>query len=460
MKKFVLPLLSVPVMMACTHNSGFTGAAGEIKLITLDPGHFHAALVQKTMYPQVNPVVYVYAPEGDELEQHLLKIETYNSRQDNPTHWEERVYRGNDFLQKMLREKKGNVVVLAGNNRKKTEYIKACVQAGLNVLSDKPMAINSQAFETLKEAFAVASRNHVLLYDIMTERYEVTTMLQRRFSQMPEIFGSLQQGTPDNPAVTKISVHHFSKMVSGMPLKRPAWFFDVEQQGEGIVDVTTHLVDLIQWECFPEKIIDYQKDIVMISARRWPTILTPSQFKEVTHLEHYPEFLKKDTKDSLLYVYANGEMNYTLFGVHAKVSVEWHFKAPAGGGDTHFSVMRGTKASLCIRQGEEQHYVPVLYIEPAESTDINELEKNIAGAISSLQKEFPGIGVKKLDRAFEITVPDSLRTSHEQHFGQVTEKYLKFLTEGQLPEWEVPNMIAKYFTTTKALDMARNNSEK
>ena len=26
---------------------GFTGAPGEVKLITLDPGHFHAALVQK-----------------------------------------------------------------------------------------------------------------------------------------------------------------------------------------------------------------------------------------------------------------------------------------------------------------------------------------------------------------------------------------------------------------------------
>ena len=28
----------------------FTGAKGEVKLITLDPGHFHAALVQKKMY--------------------------------------------------------------------------------------------------------------------------------------------------------------------------------------------------------------------------------------------------------------------------------------------------------------------------------------------------------------------------------------------------------------------------
>ena len=51
--------------------------------------------------------------------------------------------------------------------------------------------------------------------------------------------------------MTKESVHYFSKLVSGAPLKRPAWFFDTAQQGEGLVDITTHLVDLVQWACFP-----------------------------------------------------------------------------------------------------------------------------------------------------------------------------------------------------------------
>ena len=71
----------------------------------------------------------------------------------------------------------------------------------------------------------------------------------------------------EEPAVTKVSVHHFSKIVSGSPLIRPAWFFDVRQQGEGIVDVTTHLVDLVQWECFPEQILDHF-DIKMVSCKK------------------------------------------------------------------------------------------------------------------------------------------------------------------------------------------------
>jgi hypothetical protein len=64
----------------------------------------------------------------------------------------------------------------------------------------------------------------VLLYDIMTERSEITTVLQREFSMLPEVFGTLEKGTPDNPAVIKESVHHFFKFISGAPNIRPAWF--------------------------------------------------------------------------------------------------------------------------------------------------------------------------------------------------------------------------------------------
>ena len=57
----------------------------QVKLITVDPGHFHAGLVQKTMYPGVSPDVHVYAPEGPDVEQHLNRITSYNTRPANPT---------------------------------------------------------------------------------------------------------------------------------------------------------------------------------------------------------------------------------------------------------------------------------------------------------------------------------------------------------------------------------------
>jgi hypothetical protein len=54
-----------------------------------------------------------------------------------------------------------------------------------------------------------------------------------------------------------------------------------------------------------------------------------------------------------------------------------------------------------------------------------------------------------------VVIPDKYSVSHEEHFAQVTERYLQYLKEGKLPDWEVPNMLAKYYITTKALEMAR-----
>jgi predicted dehydrogenase len=427
-----------------------------VRLVTLDPGHFHAALVQKTSYPQVNNEVYVYAPEGEDVAEYLKKIEAYNTRAESPTQWDEKVYTGTDYEEKMLREKKGNVVVLAGNNGKKTDYIHHAVSAGLHVLADKPMAIHTAGFEQLKKCFEIAAGNNVLLYDIMTERFEITTLLQRAFSQLPAVYGEQLPGTPDDPAVTKESVHHFFKTVSGAPLIRPAWFFDTEQQGEGIVDVTTHLVDLVQWACFPEQVLRYETDIELLDANRWTTALSPAQFREVTGLDSYPNYLRKDVRNDTLHVYANGDITYTVKGIHAKVSVIWNYTYPQGGGDTHYSVMKGSKAHLIIEQGREQNYRPTLSIRMLPGPDAEAYEKDLATALADVGKQYPGIGLRRLeDNLWQVVVPEHYHNGHEAHFGQVTENFLSFLKDGALPAWEAPNMLAKYYVTTHALELAK-----
>lgn len=460
---FVLAL--VVLLSACTGGSKkttetqeetkamFTGAKGEVKIMTLDPGHFHAALVQKSMYNQVDPVVYVYAPEGIDVSDHLKRIEGFNTRTENPTSWDEKVYKGADFFEKMISEQPGNVMMTAGNNAKKTDYIYKTIEAGINVLADKPMVITPDEFPKLEKAFKVAEEKGVLLYDIMTERHEITTMLQRELSMLPEVFGKLQVGTEDNPAITKESVHHFFKYVSGSPLKRSAWFFDVEQQGEGIVDVNTHLVDLIQWEAFPEVVLS-KSDVEIVSARRWTTDLTPEMFKKVTHLDSYPDYLGKDIENGVLKVYSNGEINYKLKGIHAKASVIWNFQAPEGAADTHYSIMRGEKCNLVIEQGEKEGYKPKLYIE-STATDAQEFAGSLNNAVQGLAEKYPGIAVEKIgDKKWTLNIPAKYHNGHEAHFGQVTEKYLQFLIDGKLPEWEVPNMIVKYYTTTEGMKAA------
>ena len=428
--------------------------SARFRLLTLDPGHFHASLVQKFMYPDVDSVVHVYSAGGDDLEQHLARIKSFNTREEQPTHWVERIHTSPDFLERMLADRAGNVVVIAGNNARKTEYIVRSIDAGLNVLADKPMVRTPDDLVKLRQAFKTAAAKHVLLYDIMTERNEVTTALQRELSMDPALFGTLVKGTTQSPAITKVSVHNYSKIVAGSPLKRPQWFFDVRQQGEGIVDVTTHLVDLVQWEAFPGQTLT-QSDVHMLNARRWPTPISLAQFTKVTGADSFPDFLKRDLRNGVLQVYSNGEMNYTLRGIHVRVSDSWQFEGPPGTGDTHFSIMRGTKANLVIRQGAEQKYKPVLYVERNPSVTPAAHEAALTAAVEHLQGRWPGVAVRREGDHFTVDVPAKYDVGHESHFAQVTSDFLRYLREGKLPEWEVPNMLVKYATIMQAYRMSR-----
>ena len=431
-------------------------SGGEVKLITLDPSHFHAALVQKSMYPGIDSVVYVYAPQGLGLDEQLNYIKQYNSRIEDSTHWVEKVYSGNDYLQKMLDEKKGNVVVLAGNNLLKTEYIKKSVDDGLNVLADKPMAINTGGFDTLKQAFADAKEKGVLLYDIMTERSVAASILQKKLANTASVFGELEKGTPDSPGVIMESIHRYFKQVSGKPLIRPDWFFDPLQQGDAIVDVGTHLVDLVQWVCFPDVSLDYAKDISIQSSKIWPTLINLSQFSTITNEDHFPDFLKKYVKnDSILSTHGNGSIDYTIKGIHSRITAKWTYDAPQGAGDTYYSLLKGTKANLEIKQGAEENWKAVLYVWPNSLEDTSSFSHALADAITDIDKEYPGVSIEKYSNGFKVIIPEKYDQGHESHFAEVMKRYLQYLKDGKLPDWEVPGMIAKYYTTTKALDMAQ-----
>jgi predicted dehydrogenase len=444
----------VVALLSAVVRAQSAGMKEKVRLITLDPGHFHAALVQKEMSDAIDPVVHVYAPAGDDLQQHIARIESFNSRAENPTHWELKVHASPDFFEQMLKDRPGNVVVISGNNARKTKYIAGSIDAGLNVLADKPMAITPADLSLLIEAFKASHEKHVLLYDIMTERYEITNTLQRELSRDADLFGKLTVGTPQQPAVTKESVHYFYKIVAGSPLKRPAWFFDVTQEGEGIVDVTTHLVDLIQWECFPEQIINADSDVKMMSARHWTTAITPQQFKKVTGLDQFPDYLAKNVRDGALNVMSNGEFAYTIKGVHAKVSVQWNFEPPPGGGDTHYSMMRGSKSNLIIKQGAAQSYKPTLYVEDVAGDSESNFVDTLHQAIAKVAQTYPGVDVKKNNGGeWEVQIPEKYKVGHEAHFAQVRQKFLEFLAAGRMPDWEEPNMIAKYQTTIQAYEM-------
>jgi hypothetical protein len=233
----------------------------------------------------------------------------------------------------------------------------------------------------------------------------------------------------------------------------------VEQQGEGMVDVATHLVDLIHWQCFPDSTIDYRNDVQITSANHWPTTLTLDDFTRSTQLEAFPDFLTKYVKDGRLDVYSNGRINYRVKGKNIQVTALWNYEAPEGGGDAYSALIKGTRASVEIVQNKEENYIKQLYIEKDQSVDGKVFELALSEMVSELQKTYPYLSVQRItDERYQIIVPVENRKGHEDYFGMVAAKYFGYLVNRDLPEWEVSNMLAKYYITTTALEMAKKNS--
>jgi len=431
-------------------------SVNQTSLMVLDPGHFHAALVMKEMYPWLSPRISVYAPLGADVLDYLNRVTLFNTRKDNPTSWQVELHTGPDFLERMLAEHPGNVVILAGRNRPKIERIRASVEAGLNVLADKPWIITSADLPTLERILNETEARHLVAYDIMTERYEITSILQRELVNDEDVFGRLVEGTGAETAISAKSVHHLMKTVAGTPLRRPAWFFDIGETGEGLADVGTHVVDLVQWTAFAGQKLDWQTDIRILSGKRWPTVMSKADFQNVTGEPDFPAYLSAHLRGGSLEYYCNNSVHYTVKGAHVKLDIRWNWEAPAGAGDSYEAAFRGTRARIELRQGQEQKYVPELYVAPVSGSVQAEVAAALKRKIAALQSRYPGLDMEGSAATAHIVIPEKYRVGHEAHFAQVTNQFFEYLkASDKTPAWEKSNMLVKYYVSTKGVEAAR-----
>lgn len=432
-----------------------TVAAKDLKLMTLDPGHFHAALFQREMLPGIAAEAYIYAPLGPDLTAHLNRVAKFNLRVDQPTDWRLHVYTGPNYREQMLRERPGQIVILSGRNRTKIDTVLACVRSGLHVLADKPWIIEARDLPKLETALNTADAKRVIGFDGMTERFEITTILARALVTDPDIFGGPQKGTVDAPAVSFESLHHLLKEVGGVPNQRPPWFFDVAEQGEGLTDVGTHLVDIVQWVMFPDQAIDHRTEIQVLRGRRWPTAVTLPEFQRVTGEKEFPAALRGAIKDGRLEYFCNNRVDYTLRGVHIRLEPTWDFVAPAGKKDADLLVFRGQRARVEVRQGAEEQYQREVYVIPNAGDGLAAVRTALQKRVAALQTECPGVAVAEQAGRFQVTIPAALRVSHEEHFALLARHFLEYVRKPKtLPAWEKPNMLAKYYITTRGVELA------
>ena len=425
--------------------AGTIASASEpLRLIMLDPGHFHAAQLHVTMLPGFSDEARVYAPLGPELAAHINRVSAYNARAVDPTHWKLNIYAGSDFLDRMRSEPPGNVVVLSGKNDRKIDYIEASVHAGQNVLADKPWIIESKDLPRLEAVLNLADTKRLVTYDAMTQRFDIAYQLQRALVNDADVIGQ--------PAsVFMESTHYLYKGTT-----RPVWFMSLGQQGEGMADVGTHQVDLIMWTLFPGQPVDYRRDVRVLEAKRSPLMLSKAEFEKVTGVSEWPAFAKPNVRNDQFAYFANNEVSFEMKGVTARCSVKWSFEAKNGLRDTMLAVYTGSKARVQVRQNIEEAFLPEVDVIPVDVSHRAALRAALTARLSKLASKYPGLSVADRNEGFRVVIPASLRIPDEQYFALLIARFLGYMRNpGTLPAWEKPNMITKYYITTRAVEMAR-----
>jgi hypothetical protein len=426
-------------------------AADKHTLVVLDPGHFHAALTLRQRHPRLSDDIHVYATDGPDLENFLRIVRTFNQRADNPTRWNLHVYRGDDHFERLRSERPGDVVIIAGKNDSKMASIHRLHADGFFVLGDKPWLIDPDQIGMLKETAATPP----LAMDIMTERHEIATRLQLALAAQPGVFGHLRIDD-GQPAISMQSVHHLYKLVNGAPLVRPPWVFDVAVQGEGIIDVTTHLVDLAQWIIGGGQTFDYDRDVELLCARQWPTEVPRDMFRRITGLDDFPEALRHRVAGGALSYRCNGAMSFRLRGFSVAIESRWALAVPENGGDTYHALVRGTAADLIVEHSGRTHYVTALTVRPVDGGA--GYAATLGSAIELLEGAFPGLGIEPLAGAFRITIPQALRTTHEQHFAKVLDQFISRIDRGELSDNFGHDLVAKYTLLMRAAEVSRRNA--
>ncbi len=423
-------------------------AADPHTLVVLNPGHFHAALTLRQRHPRLSDDVHVYAEDGPDVESFLGIVRTFNERPRDPTQWKLHVHRGADCLQRLRSERPGDVVIIAGRNDARMKSIHLLHRDGFLVLGDKPWLIAGDQISMLHEITAAAP----LAMDIMTERHEIANRIQHALAAQPEVFGRFRTDG-EQPAIEMRSVHHLYKIVNQRPLVRPHWYFDTAVQGEGITDVTTHLVDLTQWLIGDGKPSDYGRNVELLSARQWATAVPRDMFARITGLKDFPETLHGNVVDGVLHYLCNAQFSYRLNGVPVRLESLWQLAIPEGGGDTHYAAVCGTRAALIVNQGPDTAFRTELTVHPTKRNTeyAHALEKTVA----SLRGAFPGLGVEPAGSAFRIAIPSALRTTHEEHFAAVLEQFLTYVDHGRWPDNLGPDLVTKYTLLTRAAELSR-----
>lgn len=409
-------------------------------LAFLDPGHFHAALTLGERQARVREEVAVHSPEGPDLHDFLALVDAFNQRGEGATAWRVAVRAGEGSLERLIAERPGDVVVLAGRNDRKLATIRRLHDAGFHVLADKPWMTGPEGLDDLRHVLASGP----LAVEMMTGRHEITARLATRLVADAEVFGGFADDAADEPGIAITSVHHLEKTVNGRPLRRSPWYFDVRVQGDGIADIPTHMVDQAQRlvSAAAPGAADAAHALELLDARTWSTPVPRALFARVTGVAEFPPELAPVVTGSELAYRGNAALSFRAGPVRVALDTRWALSAPPGGGDTHRSVIRGARSLIIVEQSAATGFRRRLSIEPCGEP--GQVRTALERALATWQAAHPGLSLAATARGWAIRVPPALDAGHERHFPLVLAEFLTLVEGGRLPARLARDTFAKY----------------
>jgi hypothetical protein len=198
---------------------------------------------------------------------------------------------------------------------------------------------------------------------------------------------------------------------------------------------------------FPGRPLDYRADVRILSASRWPTLLSAEQYRAVTGAEAPGDRVACD---------CNNEVTVTLRGLHVRLTTAWEVRAAPGCGDTGQLLFRGTRSRVAVWHGGEPGDLPQVYIAPHTPAEKPAVARAVREKCHLLRGKYPGLATADLGGQLQLVIPPALRAGHETHFARVLAEFLRRVRDPEsVPAWERSHALVRYYVTTKGVETAR-----
>ena len=80
----------------------------------------------------------------------------------------------------------------------------------------------------------------------------------------------------------------------------------------------------------------------------------------------------------------------------------------------------------------------------------------VRARIAALAGRWPGLDAEEISSGIHIAIPERFRVGHEAHFAQVANRFFEYVRSPEsMPPWERSYMLAKYYVTTRGVELSQ-----